>query len=145
MSRTAAPLIFAIVVCVTSLANVSESAASGAPERAKGISMHMLPKRVADLESGKWGFVVTYADYLKRESEPPILSTKEEFLSFVQKQNAEVQKNGVWIVTTHPDAYSEAEKKLLDDVKAICRKERIPLFICRASQLPNGWKRYDLG
>jgi hypothetical protein len=51
--------------------------------------------------------------------------------------------NGIWIVTTHPDAYSEEEKGLLEEVKAICRKENIPLFLCRASQLPNGWIRSD--
>jgi hypothetical protein len=45
-------------------------------------------------------------------------------------------------VTTHPDAYSSAEKQLLED-KLLCQKEEIPLFIARASELPNGWKRYD--
>jgi hypothetical protein len=116
---------------------------ASSPERSKGISMHMLPKRVADLGGGKWGFAVTYAKYLKIEAEPPTLQTTKEFLSFVRKQDEAVQENGVWIVITDPDAYSTAEKALLEDIKIACQKESIPLFVCRGTDLPNGWKRYD--
>jgi len=118
-------------------------AVAAAPERSKGISLHMLPKRVAELGDLKWGFVVTYADYLKPEKEQPVLQSSSEVLSFVRKQEKGVQANGVWIVVTHPDAYSEPEKALLDEIKNLCRKEEIPLFIARGSQLPNGWQRYD--
>lgn len=119
------------------------AAIAAAPERSKGISMHMLPKRVAELGGQKWGFVVTYAEYLKPEKEQPVLQSSSEFLSFVRKQEKGVQANGVWIVVTHPDAYSEPEKALLEEIKNLCRKEAIPLFIARGSQLPNGWQRYD--
>jgi hypothetical protein len=61
----------------------------------------------------------------------------------VLKQDKSVQENGVWIVVTNPDAYSDSEKALLEDVKAACRRAKIPVFICRASELPSGWKRYD--
>ena len=105
--------------------------------------MHMLPKRVADLGGKKWGLVVTYADYLKPEPEEPVLQSANEVLVFVRKQTPEIQENGVWIVTTHPDAYSSPEKQVLEDIKALCRKEHIPLFVVRGSELPNGWKRYD--
>lgn len=114
-----------------------------APERAKGISLHMLPKRVADIGGRRWGFSVDYAEYLKAESQPPVLQTPKEFLAFVRKQDTHVQENGVWIVVSHPDAYSNSEKALLEDIKALCQKEKVPLFVCRASELPNGWKRYD--
>ena len=126
------------------LATVSAVAVSAiGPERAKGISMHMVPKRVADLGGKKWGLVVSYAEYLKPEQAQPVLQSGAEFLTFVRKQDKGVQENGVWIVTTHPDAYSEAEKKLLEDIKSICRKQSIPLFIVRGSELPDGWQRYD--
>jgi hypothetical protein len=86
---------------------------------------------------------VDYSPRLKHESSRPVLQRSADLLSFVRKQDAAVQSNGVWIVITHPDAYSEEEKALLEDVKSMCRTEQIPLFICRASQLPNGWSRYD--
>lgn len=105
--------------------------------------MHMLPKRAADLGRMKWGFSVDYSSLLKPEPEQPVLQTPEEFLGFVRKQDKAVQDNGVWIVTTHPDAYSTVESKLLEDIESLCRRQGIPLFIARASALPNGWKRYD--
>jgi TonB family protein len=112
------------------------------PERTKGISIHLLPKRVADLGGMGWGLSVDNRNLLG-ESEPPVLQTPQEFLSFVRRQDTAVQENGVWIVMTDPDAYSNFEKVLLEDIKALCRAEKIPLFICRAIDLPNGWKRYD--
>jgi hypothetical protein len=118
-------------------------AAPSTPERAKGISMHMLPERVANLGGKKWGLVVTYADYLRSEPEEPVLQSAKEVLTFVRKQARGVQENGVWIVTTHPDAYTPSEKQIVEDIKTLCRKEHVPLFIVRGSELPNGWRRYD--
>jgi hypothetical protein len=113
------------------------------PERSKGISMHMLPKKVAVLNGQKWGLTVSYAEFLKAEDAQPVLQSAEQFLAFVRKQDQGVQDNGIWIVTTHPDAYSEPEKQVLIDIKVVCRKIKIPLFIVRGSQLPDGWQRYD--
>ncbi len=105
--------------------------------------MHMLPKRVADIGRRPWGFTVDYSPRLKPESQRPVIQTVEDVLSYIRKQDAGVQENGLWIVTTSPDAYSEEEKTLLEEVKSMCRRERIQLFLCRASQLPNGWLRAD--
>jgi len=119
-------------------------ASAATPERAKGISVHMLPKQVANLDKTlKWGFVVSYAKYLKPEPAQPVLQTPAEVLRFVRKQDPSVQENGLWIVTTNPNAYSASEKKLLEDVIALCRRESIPLFIARGKDLPDGWRRYD--
>ena len=113
------------------------------PERSKGISMHMLPMRVASLDSKqKWGFMVSHTAYLKPETEKQILQTTNEFLAYVRKQDAKVQENGVWIVITNPAAYSKEELTLLEDIKALCKKEKITLFVARGSQLPNGWVQY---
>jgi hypothetical protein len=117
--------------------------AANAQERSQGISAHMLPKRVADIGGRPWGFAVDSSPRLQPESHPVALQSVAEVLSFVRKQGAGVQENGLWIVTTSPDAYSEDEKRLLEEVKSMCRREKIPLFICRASQLPDGWSRFD--
>jgi hypothetical protein len=103
----------------------------------------MLPKRVADIGGRPWGFTVDYSPRLKAASPQLTIQTAEDMLSFIRKQDTGVQGNGLWIVTTNPDAYSEAEKALMESVKFMCRQEGIPLFICRASELPNGWSRYD--
>jgi len=37
----------------------------------------------------------------------------------------------------------EEVKSNQEDVKVMCKKEKIPLFHCRGMDLPNGWKRID--
>ncbi len=113
------------------------------PERAKGISMHLLPKRVADLDGSKWGLTVTPASYLTPDAGSATLQTLAEFRAFVTKQSRSVKQNGVWIVVTNPDAYSRVENTLLEEVNAVCAEEKIPLFVCRASELPDGWRRFN--
>jgi len=112
------------------------------PERSKAISLHMLPKRVADPNGQKWGFMVSSAAHLKPEQEKPVLQNAKEFVAYVRKQDKKVQDNGVWIVITNPAAYSKEEVTLLEDIKVLCGKENIILFIARGAQLPNGWVRY---
>jgi hypothetical protein len=114
------------------------------PQRARGISMHMLPQRAAELGGRKWGFMVAHAPYLQREKAQPVLQSAAEFLAYVRKQEQRVQAHGVWIVVTNPKAYAEHERRLLEEVIALCRRERIPLFLARASELPDGWRRMDI-
>ena len=120
-----------------------QAPAAASPNRAKGISIHMLPRRVADLGSEQWGLVVSHAGDWRPEKKQIVFQTTQQFLDFVRAQTEEVQANGAWIVVTNPDAYSDDEKQFLEEIKAACRKEKIPLFISRAAELPNGWRRYD--
>jgi hypothetical protein len=114
-----------------------------AQDRSQGISIHMLPRRVAELGGMKWGLSVDPSPRLKAESTRVVLQSAADLIAYDRKQDASVQQNGIWIVITDPAAYSEQETSLLESVKSRCRKERIPLFICRAADLPNGWMRFD--
>ena len=108
--------------------------------RDKGLSLHMLPKRVADLSGSKWGFTVT----LPNGTKPDItIQSAAELKEYFTSLSAEIRENGIWIVTTDPAAYSEPEQQVLDDVKKMCIADNTPLFICRGSELPNGWQRID--
>lgn len=113
------------------------------PQRSDGISIHMLPKRVAQISGKPWGLSIDYSPRLKAETTQPVLKTSEALLAYVRKQDATVRQNGVWIVITNPASYSADEMQLLEDVKLLCQRNRIPLFITRASEMPNGWKRHD--
>ncbi len=132
-----------IVVAALLLGGSFVAFTAHAQQRSQGISVHMLPRRVAEIGGMRWGFTVDSSPRLKPEGERPVLQTTAEVLAYVRKQDESVQQNGLWIVITNPDAYSEDEKSLLEDVKSMCRREKIPLFICRASQLPDGWTRAD--
>jgi len=103
----------------------------------------MFPKSIAGLFGKKWGLAVNPSKFLKPESELPVLQSTGELLNFVRKQDKDVQANGVWIVTTNPDAYSDSEKKLLQDIQILCHRERIVLFLSRTGDSPGSWKRFD--
>ena len=68
--RIISSIIFLVFVAVR-----SPAFSVNTPERAKGISMHMMPQRVADIGGKKWGLVVTYAEYLKPEPAEPVLQS----------------------------------------------------------------------
>ena len=108
--------------------------------RDRGLSLHMLPKRVADLSGSKWGFTITLPD---GNTPDKTIQSAAELKTYFTSLPADIQDNGIWIVTTDPAAYCDAEKQVMDDVKQMCIKDNIPLFICRGSELPNGWQRID--
>lgn len=115
------------------------------PTRDKGVSIHMLPKRVADLDAGsnslKWGLGISTIAGQRVPRNKHVFQAAEKLVEFYHSLPKETQDNGIWIVTTDPDAYSDEEVKLLDAVKQLCLKEKISLFICRGSELSSGWKR----
>ncbi|MCK4535656.1 MAG: hypothetical protein KAT93_01510 [Desulfuromonadales bacterium] len=111
------------------------------PVREQGITMQMLPERMAKLDGKPWGFWVDYADYLMPENRQPVLQTTVEFMTFVQKQKPEVQANGVWIVIFNPGAYSDGEDALFAKVKSACKNHDIPLFVRSATDPPLAWRK----
>jgi hypothetical protein len=52
-----------------------------------------------------------------------------------------IKEHGIWIVLTNPVSYSEPEMQKLGILVDSCKKKQIPLFTCRAADLPNGWTR----
>ena len=112
------------------------------PVRTKGISVHALPKRVAKLTGTPWGLQVSYAPYLKPEPGQPYLQSINDVLRYIRKQDPSIIKNGLWVVTTHPNSYSPEEKEFQEKIKEVLPKEKIPLFWARGSELNNGFKRY---
>jgi hypothetical protein len=111
--------------------------AAGEPDRAKGLSVHMLPDRVAQIDGHSGGFTAdaggtqTYSD-------------AAQLLAYFHTLPAATQENGLWLVTTHPSAYSAAEHEKLRALITACQQRKIPVFTCRGSELPAGWKRGDV-
>ena len=114
------------------------------PVRELGLSVFMFPKRAADLDATRtvnWGFVVTERDDHRRPADRPTFQTVEDLLVFYRSRPESVQQNGLWLVVTHPDAYGAEEMTVLEQLKSACVKQKVPLFLSRASELPTGWKR----
>ena len=106
------------------------------PERAKGLTVHMLPERVARIEHRSAGFTLG-----ERES---AYSEPADLVSYFKTLPASKQENGLWVVTSHPRSYSSAEREKLRALIALCREKEITIFTCRGSELPTGWKRGDI-
>ncbi len=111
------------------------------PVREQGISMQMLPERVARVEGRPWGFWVDYADYLMPEARQPVLQSAIQFSSYVKKQKPDVLANGVWILLFNPASYKDQEVELLRKVKSYCRKNELDLFVGYTTDQPVRWRR----
>lgn len=110
------------------------------PRRDLGVSLHMLPDRVAKISGSTGGFSLSSVDG-KRPDIQKVFPTAADLIAFYEKQNKQARENGIWIVYTNLDSYSEPEMKQLEEAKTLAVKKGIPLFTCRASELPNGWKK----
>lgn len=132
-----------IALILTNFLIVATVALAAEPQRTGGLSVHMLPKRVADISKTTAGFTISQLGSAKPPKSTPTMETAKALVGYFQKQSPEIQQNGIWVVTTHPDSYTEAEIKNLDQLKEICTKDKILLFTCRGSELPDGWKRQD--
>ena len=106
------------------------------PRREEGLSVHMLPESAAQVGGGHGGFIATDPSTKRREQ--PV-AAPAELLSYFHRQSPKVQQNGIWVVTTHPEAYSPAEHSNFAALVKICITEGIPIYKCRGSELPNGW------
>lgn len=130
------------IICITIVLLFVTPVYAEEPVRSKGISVHALPKRVADISGKPWGLEVSYAPYLKPEPGQPFLQSINDVLEYIKKQNPTVIRNGFWVVTTHPMAYSEEELELQKQIKEVLPKENIPLFWARGAEIEEGFKRY---
>ena len=107
------------------------------PKREAGLSVHMLPDRVAKIDGEHGGFTVS--DPTGRSDRKTYGDPKELFAYFQHLPTA-TQQNGIWVVTTDPTSYSPAEHAKLKALIALCAVKAAPIYTCRGSELPSGWK-----
>ncbi len=110
------------------------------PKREAGLSVHMLPDRVAKITGVHGGFTVS--DPTGRNDGKTYGDPKELFAYF-QQLSAATQENGIWVVTTDPSSYSQTEHGKLKALIGLCTAKSIPIYTCRGSELPGGWKRAE--
>lgn len=134
-------VILLIALCWLGVVSAAE------PDRARGLSAHFLPKRVADADKSKaikWGFVATTAQTAPlAPKDRPVFQSVGELLRHFKGLPTETQRNGIWVVTTNPAAYSPEEAAMLEELKRECKARSVALFVARGSELPHGWQRYS--
>ena len=116
-------------------------------DRAKGLSAHFLPKRVAESDQSrkvKWGFVASTARTTSLQGKDrPVFQSAADLIAYFRTLDPEIQRNGIWVVLTNPAAYSKDEEAVLEELKRQSKAQRIPLFIARGRDLPGGWQRHS--
>ena len=114
---------------------------ASALDRSQGISVHFIPQRTNLAGGTLSGFFIDSVPGMKRNVARPMMRTAAALLGYVRAQDQWVRGNGLWIVMKDRDQYSREELSILEEVKTMCHDENIPLFLCRDSELPNGWTR----
>lgn len=130
--RSSSLSLLVVVTAVVGLLAASE------PRRTDGLSVHLLPEQVAQLMGRTGGFQV---DRQVTAETPKFFAGAEQLFDYMRTLPATVRANGVWVVITNPSAYAASELDVLVTLGELCKKEDIPLFVARASELPNGWRR----
>ena len=136
LSKSIAYLLLAVALFSVEIVGGEE------PIRENGISAHAFPKRVAEVAGKPWGLEIAYSPRLQPEPAPPFLQSIGEVLDYIRKQSPEVRQNGLWVVTTHPSAYTEEELNFHAQLKERVPMEGIPLFWARGADLDKGFKRF---
>jgi hypothetical protein len=107
------------------------------PKREAGLSVHLLPERVAKISGGHEGFTVSDPT---GKSDGKTYGDPKKLFEYFQSLHPATQENGIWIVTTDPTSYSKAEMAKLKALIALCTANSAPIYTCRGSELPSGWK-----
>ena len=121
---------------------VGTPAKAADPRRDRALSAHMLPQRVARLDTtgrAKWGFVISFPGDNRVPLKWPVVQSAQALVDFLRRQPRRMQENGIWLVVTQPHLYSKQEKAIVENLKRICRKVKVPLLICRGAVLPDCW------
>ena len=112
-------------------------------KRGRGIFASLIPKKVADKDkSGKvhYGYKVASSEYLKISSGNTTFRDPEDLITYLSRQSSEVQDNGIWIMTNHPDAYYIREKESIEKLKKLAQEKYYPIFFVRGADMPYGWQ-----
>ena len=116
--------------------------ANAEPVRDTGLSLHMLPDRVAKLGGDRGGFTIT--DPITHARGRTIPEVKAIF-QYIDSLPQKIKDNGVWIVYTHPSSYEDKEKQKLTELIGMCVENKIRVFTCRASELSaKKWKESQI-
>jgi len=100
------------------------------PSREKGLSVHFIIKAVAaENPAYPQGFIVT------GKGKITFFKTPEELIRFFSQQDKEVQNNGIWLLVTNLDAYTEEDKAAEKKLEELCRQQNIKLFKARGLDL----------
>ncbi len=115
-------------------------------KREGGLSVYLVPKQVVDADPQKRvrsSFIMSTPKDGRALFSKPAAQSAKVLIAYLRRQPETVQQNGIWLVTPDTSDISETDKRLIDDLKHACQRERIPLFIASVLKISEGWKRFS--
>ncbi|GEM_PF-4396065 len=108
--------------------------------RERGVSVYLVPENVEKKVEKK-----TIQRFIIASSKNPGIEgssqTAEALMANLLKSYRGNLKYGIWLVLTNPISYSEKDDQEKANLEALAHKHKIPLYVCRGMNLPNGWKQ----
>ena len=108
--------------------------------RERGVSVYLVPENVDKMVEKK-----SVRRFIIASSKNPGIEgaaqTAEDLVGNLLEAYHEELTYGMWLVLTNPNSYSEKDSQEKANLEALARKHKIPLFVCRGMDLPNGWKQ----
>lgn len=116
------------------------SASAQQPTRLSGICVFHHSEQSARTQGKSPGYAVFI---VSAEGTNLVFRTGAGLLSFYRERNETIRSHGLWI--SHEDLrnYTDHELRDLGELKDVCLRDAIPLFICRGGEEPKGWRRVE--
>jgi hypothetical protein len=137
-------LVAASVVLARLTAYSGESEAH--PNQELGTVVYFVPAQHADADMAAHahGFVALLLQQTDENNIKPtfVAHSAAEFVSRYQRIPRELQQYGVWLTLQEGDPYTPDEKAMLEELKALCSKHKIPLSI-HTGREDKGWQRFS--
>jgi hypothetical protein len=116
------------------------------PNEYLGTAVYFVPKERADIDFGRLGhgFVTLVLQLVDENDIKPtfIAHSAAQFISHYRRLPRKLQQYGIWLSLQAGDPYSAEEKAMLEELKALCAKHRLPLFI-HVGREDGGWQRFS--
>ena len=101
------------------------------PVEELGTTVYFVPKQHAKADYGDHGFVAFVLQQTDENNIKPTFTAHSaaEFVRRYRRLPGELQQYGIWLTLWQGDPYSPEEKAMLEELKALCSKHKLPLFI----------------
>ena len=116
------------------------------PVEELGTAVYFVPKQHADADMGAHGhgFVAFVLQQTDENNIKPIFTADSAagFVARYRRLPRKLQLYGIWLTLQEHDPYSPDEKATLKELKALCSKYSLPLFI-HTGREDRGWQRFS--
>jgi hypothetical protein len=117
------------------------------PNEQLGTVVYFVPKQHAEGNPFRDpGFVAVVLQQTDEKDIKPtfVAHSASEFVTRYRRLSLELQQCGIWLRLQENDPYSPEEKRMLEELKTLCSKHKLPLFIHTGQEVvTDDWQRFS--